>query len=184
MKIALNTAAALLCAATAGLVGCAPETAQDTVATDSHSDEHVHPETFSAALAMLTKQQEAIAEAFAAGDPEAAHEPLHEVGHTLELLPELAKEAGLDEEALAAVTTATGELFEAFGGLDEVLHGGEDLSYDDVKDKITTAMGALSSMPVGDGDEGHGDHEGNHEGEHAEGHDSHAGHDEDGEDHK
>ncbi len=165
MKLSLNTAAALLCIASVGLVGCAPETTTQEATSDSHSEEHVHPETFADALAILTQQQTAISEAFAAGDPEAAHEPLHEVGHTLELLPELAKSAGVDEEAQAAISSATEELFTAFGGLDEVLHGGEEIGYDDVKDQITSAMAALAdvSIPEGDhadGHEGHEDHEG------------------------
>ncbi|GAB5402243.1 MAG: hypothetical protein Aurels2KO_04740 [Aureliella sp.] len=158
MKFSLNTAAALLCIASVGFVGCAPETAQN-IETESHGDEHVHPESFADALAVLSEQQKSISEAFMAGDPDAAHEPLHEVGHTLELLPDLAKEAGANEEAQTAISAAVEELFTAFGSLDEVLHGGEEISYDDVKDQISTAMESLSGVSVPDGEhaEGHGD---------------------------
>lgn len=169
MKFALKFAPVMLCVATIGFVGCAPqETDGDTATADSHSDEHAHPESFASAIDTLIEQKDQIATAFAAGDPESAHNPLHEIGHTLELMPGLAKDAGLGEEALQVVSSATEELYDAFGKLDEVLHGGAETSYDDVKDSITAAMTSISSVaPASE----HGSHSSEHaEGEHGEGH--------------
>lgn len=181
MKFTLNLVPVVLCITALGLVGCTPKESDSDTSTASHTEEHVHPESFAAAIDTLIEQKDAIATAFAAGEPESAHNPLHEIGHTLELIPDLAKKAGLGEEALQSVSSATEELYDAFGKLDEVLHGGEQISYDDVKDSITAAMTSLSSVAPADEHSGeHGSHnsehtEGDHGDEQASGHGEHGG---------
>ncbi len=145
----LRIVGVLLClAASSGLVGCkdSGESSGSPAAAggDTHDDEHEHPTTLAGALETLLKQKETIQKAFEAGDPESAHDPLHEIGHTLELIPEMAaKVESLGEEGQAAVKTAVDDLFDGFTALDEVMHGGKEISYADVGTKIDDALAVL-----------------------------------------
>lgn len=105
--------------------------------------DHKHAETYPEAVAELEEMNQAIAAAFAANDPDAAHDPLHEVGHVLDELPSLAKKQALSDEALAAIGSAVEKLFNAFGKVDEKFHGGEGATYDEVKADIDAAMDVL-----------------------------------------
>lgn len=103
------------------------------------------PKDFASALAKLQDLKASIADAYAKEDPHLAHDALHEIGHVIETLPELAKEAGLSEEAQAAVVSASENLMDAYAALDEGMHGGEEIGYDEVEQKIQDAMASLSS---------------------------------------
>ncbi|MEO9592448.1 hypothetical protein [Rhodopirellula bahusiensis] len=87
-----------------------------------------------------------ITTAFASGKPNDAHGELHEIGHLIECLPELAKKADLSSEQQEAVSEATEALMNAFGELDNTLHGGEEVDVDIVSEKISTQLKTLQPM--------------------------------------
>lgn len=127
-----------------GLVGCgAPATNTKSAGT---SDKEHAPETFAEALEQLATQKTNIQRAFEKSDPESAHDDLHTIGRVLESLPTLAKKSGIAEADLPAVKEAVDALFDAFGKLDETLHGGDETPYKDVAEKIDTALSALNKM--------------------------------------
>jgi hypothetical protein len=87
--------------------------------------------------------REAIEKAFAANDPQAADEPIHEIGHVLEELSGMAKKAELGVEAETAIDTAVEKLFDALAPVDEKLHGKEGKDYSEVKAEIDAAFEVL-----------------------------------------
>lgn len=127
-----------------GLIGCGTN-ATSTTSAGTSDKEHA-PETFAEALAQLATQKTNIQEAFEKSDPESAHDDLHTIGHLLESLPALAKKSGLAEGELPAVKEAVETLFEAFGKLDETLHGGDETPYKDVAEEVESALSALNKM--------------------------------------
>ena len=104
------------------------------------------PDTFPAAVEEVGKMSASIADAYGKDDPNLAHDALHDIGHYLEALPELAKKAELSEEDQESVKTSAESLMDAFGALDEVLHGLEGKPYDEVESEITSNMKTLRSM--------------------------------------
>ena len=127
-----------------GFVGCGT-TANSTTSAGTSDKEHA-PATFAEALAQLATQKTNIQGAFEKSDPESAHDDLHTIGHLLESLPALAKKSGIAEADMPAVKEAVDALFDAFGKLDETLHGGDETPYKDVSEKIDTALSALNKM--------------------------------------
>ncbi len=112
---------------------------------DDHDDHgHEHPETFTAAVTGLNQILDSIREAFARGDEAAADGPVHEFGHYLEDLTELAAKSSLPDEQRAAVDGAVNELFKLFERVDAKLHGDEGVSYDEVSAEIDAAMATLN----------------------------------------
>ena len=95
------------------------------------------------AVAELEEMNKAIAAAFASNDVDAAHDPLHEAGHVLDELPELAKRQQLNDKAVAAIIAAVETLFNAFGKVDEKFHGGKGATYDEVKADVDSSMNVL-----------------------------------------
>jgi hypothetical protein len=152
--------------------GCGPgEPAEPASSTENaaedhdhdheHDDEHDHdhadhdghdhgsseaPQSFDEAVAYIEKSGGAITEAFASGEPESAHDELHDIGHVIESLPELAKQAGLTDEQLDAVETATESLLDAFGELDGTLHGGEAVEVADLSQQISAQVDSLRAL--------------------------------------
>ena len=109
-------------------------------------EDHEHlPETFAAAVEELVKERDTIRDAFAKNDAEAAHEPLHEVGHLLEAMPELAAKGPAPADA-AVVKEVSNELFELFGKVDEKLHGTEGSTYEEVAEKIDAGVKRLQEQ--------------------------------------
>jgi hypothetical protein len=141
---------AILASATFTFVGCGksdmnserPPVSIDELESDSPSG-HKHAETYPEAVAELEEMNKTIASAFANNDVDAAHDPLHEVGHVLDELPGLAKKQELGDEAVAAISAAVETLFDAFGKVDEKFHGGEGATYDEVKAKVDSSMDVL-----------------------------------------
>lgn len=141
---------ALLVTATLSFVGCGkrdanserPPISIDELESDGHAG-HKHAETYPAAVAELEEMNKTIASAFADNDVDAAHDPLHEVGHVLDELPGLAKKQALGDEAVAAISAAVETLFNAFGKVDEKFHGGEGATYDEVKADVDSSMEVL-----------------------------------------
>ena len=124
--------------------GCGA-TATSTTAAGKVSEEHA-PETFAEALKQLDTQKSNIQAAFEKSDPESAHHDLHTIGRLFESLPDLAKKAGIADADLPAVKVAVDSLFDAFGKLDETLHGGDETPYKEVAEQIETAIVSLKKM--------------------------------------
>lgn len=141
---------AILTTATCSMVGCGksetnserPPVSIDELESDGHVD-HKHAETYPEAVAELEEMNKAIAAAFAANDIDAAHDPLHEIGHVLDELPTLAKKQALSDEAVAAIGAAVEKLLNAFGKVDEQFHGQEGATYDEVKADVDANMRVL-----------------------------------------
>lgn len=142
--------AALFATTAFSFVGCGsgnnnaerPPISIDELESDSHVD-HKHAETYPDAVAELEEMNKAIATAFASNDSDAAHDPLHEVGHVLDELPALAKKQSLSDEAVAAIGAAVEKLFDSFGKVDAMFHDGEGATYDEVKADIDANMEVL-----------------------------------------
>ena len=144
----------------------ASDSTATATATDGHDDheghdhdEHEHADTFGGAIAELEELAGTISSSMAKGDGDAAHNPLHEVGHVLEALPELAKKDGLSEEDQASVKGAVATLMDAYGEVDAIMHGEEGKSWDDVKEGIGEAVKTLTSFEHGHDHDDH-DHDG------------------------
>jgi hypothetical protein len=141
---------AILAAVTCSFVGCRrsdtnserPPVSIDELESDGHVG-HEHAETYPEAVAELEAMNKAIAAAFAANDADAAHDPLHEIGHVLDELPALAKKQELSDEAVAAIGAAVEKLFDAFGKVDAMFHDGEGATYDEVKADVDANMEVL-----------------------------------------
>lgn len=149
-----------------------------------------HPETLGEALHQLTELRDTVRDAFANDDADTAHGPLHNVGHLINEVAELAKKAGLSEEASGVIASNTEILMDSFGAVDKKMHSAEEGSdYSEVSAKIDAALTAIMTAagPAGehhDHEDGHDDHEGHDhdeshadhkEGDHAE-HDDHDHH--------
>jgi hypothetical protein len=164
-------------------IGCAEQSDPAPVMAsheDEHEHGHEHAETLTEALSELTELRDTVRDAFAKEDGDAAHGPLHDVGHLLEEVSELADEADLSDEATATIESNIETLLDAFGAVDKSMHSeDEGSSYSEVSEKIDAAIAAITAAagPALEDD----DHEGHEHGDHDE--DGHEDHDEDG-DHK
>ncbi|MCA9051593.1 MAG: hypothetical protein KDA89_22800 [Planctomycetaceae bacterium] len=148
------------------LAGCASESEAPPIPAvmhdhDDHGHDHEdhshdHPETFAEAVSQLTAMRNTIRDGFANNDEDAAHEPLHDVGHLLEDLEGLAEKESLTDEQKAALKSSVETLFNAFGDVDKTLHGGEGATYSEVSEKIDAALKTISDM-VKPGDAHHDD---------------------------
>ena len=152
------TVTATLCAYLMFVAGCgtsptAPPSATKTADHD-HDHEHEHGneahehhlETYALALAELTSLRDTTRDAFAKNDLDAAHEPLHEVGHVLDEIPKLAEKEGISGEALGNLKAAVKTLFDAFGDVDKTMHGQDGSKYSDVSAKIDDAVKVLTDL--------------------------------------
>ncbi|MCP4787837.1 MAG: hypothetical protein GY903_02335 [Fuerstiella sp.] len=176
-------------------VGCAEQSEPAPVmASHEHGHEehgeHEHPETLAEALGELTELRDTVRDAFAKEDGEAAHGPLHDVGHVLEEVSELAGDAHLSDEAKATIESNVEILLDAFGAVDKGMHSEDEGSaYSDVSEKIDAAIAAINAAagPALEDEHGHdehGDHDDGHEDdeEHDDDHDETEGHDDEEED--
>lgn len=129
------------------IAGCEPAkpTAGSGADGHDHAGEHAHAETLAEAVKELEGICAAVKAAFDKNDPDAADEPLHDVGHILEEVKELAKSSKLDDAGKAEVETATNSMLDAFGAIHDGMHGGKTgKSYADVGQAIETALKTLS----------------------------------------
>ena len=159
--------AASLIVSLVGVTGCEPKPAPKDDHGHSHAHGHDHDhghdhghdhdekkETYPSKAAELTavlgktiSATEAIADAASKGNPDDAHDQLHDIGHLLESLPTIAKEAGVDAAFQESLESSTKSLFEAIGKIDETLHDTSiEFKYDDVKDSITNGLAALKEL--------------------------------------
>jgi len=117
-----------------------------TVAHENDRKSH-HPETFVEAVAVIEQQGASIIDAFKGGTPDDAHDALHEIGHVIEELPELAMKEKFSAELNEKVNSATEKLMNAFGTLDDSMHGGKGKSLDDVTLEVDWSLKQLKSVP-------------------------------------
>jgi len=135
-------------------VGCSKSSTEaPSHASASHGDEHDHehdaPKSYGEAVASLAELRDTMRDAFAAQDDDKAHGPLHEVGHLLEHLPELAEKHSPPIDSTAVKKDAD-ELFDLFGKVDEKMHGAEGASYADVAERIDAGIDRLQRLvPAG-----------------------------------
>jgi hypothetical protein len=104
------------------------------------------PADFASTVAELRPLYETIRDAFQAGDKDKAHEPLHQIGHLLEALPESASMAGFGDQELATAKSASAAMFKAYGEIDEAMHAGKEPDYGSVAETLDTAMAELSAL--------------------------------------
>lgn len=143
MRSLFGCRAILVCATALLLFGCT-ETQKEPVqpAASGTVDEHDQPADYAAAVAALQGHYEKIKVAFESGSPDDAHEPLHEIGHVLEAIPDLAT-AELAADQAEKVNQAKAELFEAYGQVDDAMHKGETPDYAAVAEKIDTNIAVI-----------------------------------------
>ncbi len=142
------------------MTGCkpTPSTEEKPANSDSHADhdEHDHhghdhgehgdenhPGTYAEAVKQLEELHAAIRDAFAKSDKDAAHDPLHHVGHLLEDVAGLAEKASLSAEQLTAVKKAKEELFDGYTKIDGMFHGAKEVKYEDLAKDLDTALAVL-----------------------------------------
>ncbi len=75
-----------------------------------------------------------------------ASNPALEPQHVLEAIPTLADKQSLSEADEEAVKKAVDTLFDAFGQIDEKVHGDGEPSYTPYAEKIESAIGTLQSF--------------------------------------
>ena len=128
------------------IIGCEPAAKPKPGAgadTSSGGPEHVHAETFAEAVKELESICATIKAAFAKDDAEAAHDPLHEVGHVLEEIPDLVAKSALDEAGKAEALSAKKSLYESFDAVDQGMHGSGGKKYSEVAETIDAALKIL-----------------------------------------
>ena len=84
---------------------------------------------------------------FEGGKPDEAQDALHEIGHVIEELPQLATKEKFSAESNGKVNVATEKLKNAFGALDDSMHGGKGESLDVVTLEVNWSMKELKSLP-------------------------------------
>lgn len=131
------------------ILGCEPAAKPKSVASDGaseheHEHEHAHPETLADAVKELEGICASVKAAFEKNDPDAADEPLHDVGHLLEDVQALSAKSKLDDASKAEVKTAVDGLLDAFGAIHDGMHGGTGKKYADVAEAIESALKTLT----------------------------------------
>lgn len=127
------------------IVGCEPAKPK----VSAGADDHKHAETLTGAVKELEGICATIKSAFAKDDAEAAHEPMHEVGHVLEEMPDLIAKSSLDDAGKAEVKNAADSLFDAFNAVDAGMHGSGGKKYSEVSETIDAALKILVEKSKG-----------------------------------
>ena len=172
-------------------IGCGQESSTEQTGGHDHDHGHDHhhdhghrPHSMHEAVAELTEMHDAIRTAILDGKPGKAHDPLHEVGELLEILPDIAAETDLEKEDWDKVKAANEKLFDAFGAIDKTYHvegGDKKAAYEKSADQINESLELIRSMLPLTGedpeDAKHSDHghDGHDHDDH--GHDNHDKHD-------
>ena len=143
-------------------LGCTPPASAPAVKTNAppmaaedlphvHDEEHehgdhVHASTYAAAIAQIDSLRSEIKAAFEKGDGNAADGSVHALGHALEDVNTLAKEASLNAADQAAVGVAVETLLDAFDRVDQKIHGHDGAVYNDVATEVDAAMATLKKF--------------------------------------
>jgi len=130
------------------LLGCEPKTPGGKMAGENskggaQAHEHDAPKSLPDAVKILAKHIETINKAFNEKKPEDAHDSLHDFGHVLEATPALAKD--LSDEKKAAIKKSVDELLACYNALDETLHGGPEIPFSQIEERLAAAMTDLKS---------------------------------------
>lgn len=150
--VILVPAVCLLAAAT----GCRPPTSMATAAkpaADDHDHDHEHghdadnAESFAAGITKLESLTEGLAGKLADKAGEEADDAVHEIGHLLEEVRDLAKKEGFTDAAAKALD----ELEDCFGTVDEAFHSAEKdadpaAALAGVKERLESAFKALKEV--------------------------------------
>lgn len=122
---------------------------------DGHDHDHDHDQKGTAASpadALKSTLEKAVAatqkifDAGTGGKVENAHDELHDIGHFLESLPELAKKAAVDTTSQEAINKACQSLFEVMGKIDELLHDGKEVKFDEFKADMEAGLNDLKKI--------------------------------------
>jgi hypothetical protein len=130
--------------------GCSDDSNQKPIAKvpgHDHGHGHDHEHTYQSvkdAVEELIALRNTIRDGFAKNDPDAAHDPLHEVGHVLEAIPAQATKDKLAEDKIAVIKTSCETLMDAFGAVDKTMHGQEGSTYPEVSARIDAAVDELA----------------------------------------
>ena len=119
---------------------------QSGEADHGHDHDHDHSARlpFGALVGEIAEHSEEIKAAFDGGNKDEAHDPLHEIGHLVQQLPEAAAETDLAEADWNAVKEASEKLMEAFGKVDALFHDDEGGStFAEVEEDVQAAMAVL-----------------------------------------
>jgi hypothetical protein len=112
-----------------------------------HGNEHAEPATLAEAVTQLNAHSAAIKAAFEKNDAQAADEPLHDVMHVLEHLPELVEKLNLDDAGKASAKTATDAVNAAFEAIHDGMHGGTPgKKYADVAESLEGGLKTLDEL--------------------------------------
>ena len=117
-----------------------------------HEHQHGHADhdhdslTLADVMKTYQDQRSAIEAAFDKDSPGDAHDPMHQIGHTLGDFRVAARNQNLDEPQTSTLNEHVENLMDAFMAIDEGFHGGEETSYDDVREKIETATAGVQSV--------------------------------------
>ena len=115
--------------------------------TDGDHEHHQDPETYDEAVTELLATQKAIAEAFAAGNTDDAHGPLHDVGHLLGNTETLVEKSDMDDDTKKKLSEAIEQLFASYGAVDDKMHNSEKgKDYSDVSEQIENAISELKAQ--------------------------------------
>lgn len=134
-------------------LGCSQETE-----SSSHHDEHGHhhdhdhghserPESLQAAITELVVIRDNIRNSMENDDPESAHEPLHQAGELLQVMPELAADTDLPESEWNSINEQIDRLLDAFGKLDLAFHDDSDpqAAYESTSSAIDEGVAAMQA---------------------------------------
>jgi len=127
-------------------VGCEPMPKKPAAGGHDHAHTHEGPDSYSAAVTDIEKYQGIVKKAFEDNKIDDAHDALHDIGHAIESIGKLAAKEGFAEADLASAKKATESLLDAFGAIDETLHGGKGKSYSEVSDQVDGALATLNSF--------------------------------------
>ena len=108
-------------------------------------DEPELPENLGDAVEQLVQLRDTIRDAFEADDADAAHNPLHEVGHLLSGIEKLVEKSDEDAEHKEEMIAAVEELFDSYTAVDETFHSDGGKKYSEVASKIDAAVKTLQA---------------------------------------
>ncbi len=135
--------------------GCKPTAPVSTDKAAGHSHDHDHDhgdevKSMADAWKEIEKFAGEIKKACEADKPDDAHDALHEIGHSLEAMESLTSKELKSDEAKASAKAALKVLFDAFGAIDDGMHGGKGKKYDEVAKEIDDALTTIKKLVSGE----------------------------------
>jgi hypothetical protein len=128
------------------LAGCGSKPKPAPAADRDHEHSEEMPETFSAAVADLQEHAPEIKEAFDAGKPADADEPLHHMVPLLEAMPKLIDASTLTPDQKAEAKEVSEQLLNEYEKLHDTSHDGGEAKYEDHAGKIDQALAKLVAL--------------------------------------